>query len=54
MVTTGRRWYLMAWDVDRDDWRTFRLDRMGAAVGDDLAFPGRASTRIRSPSCSGP
>lgn len=28
MVTTGRRWYLMAWDVERDDWRTFRLDRM--------------------------
>lgn len=28
MVTTGRRWYLMAFDLDRDDWRTFRLDRM--------------------------
>jgi predicted DNA-binding transcriptional regulator YafY len=28
MIATGRRWYLMAWDVDRDDWRTFRLDRM--------------------------
>lgn len=28
MVTTGRRWYLMARDIDRDDWRTFRLDRM--------------------------
>jgi predicted DNA-binding transcriptional regulator YafY len=28
MVATGRRWYLMAWDVDRVDWRTFRLDRM--------------------------
>jgi predicted DNA-binding transcriptional regulator YafY len=28
MVATGRRWYLMAWDVDRGDWRTFRLDRM--------------------------
>ncbi|MCB8909045.1 YafY family transcriptional regulator [Rhodococcus rhodochrous] len=28
MVATGQRWYLMAWDVDRDDWRTFRLDRM--------------------------
>jgi len=27
MVTTGRRWYLMAYDVDRADWRTFRLDR---------------------------
>ncbi|MFC7403481.1 helix-turn-helix transcriptional regulator [Georgenia alba] len=28
MVATSRRWYLMAWDVDREDWRTFRLDRM--------------------------
>ena len=28
MVATGRRWYLLAWDLDRDDWRTFRLDRM--------------------------
>jgi len=28
MVATGQHWYLMAWDVDRDDWRTFRLDRM--------------------------
>ncbi len=28
LVSTGRRWYLVAWDVDRDDWRTFRVDRM--------------------------
>lgn len=28
LVATGRRWYLLAFDVDRDDWRTFRLDRM--------------------------
>ncbi len=28
LVATARRWYLMAWDTDRDDWRTFRLDRM--------------------------
>jgi predicted DNA-binding transcriptional regulator YafY len=28
MVTTGQRWYLMAWDTDREDWRTFRLDRI--------------------------
>lgn len=28
LVATARRWYLMAHDVDRDDWRTFRLDRM--------------------------
>lgn len=25
---TGRRWYLVAWDVERADWRTFRLDRL--------------------------
>ncbi|MEU8330387.1 YafY family protein [Micromonospora sp. NPDC048839] len=41
MVTTGRRWYLMAWDVDRDDWRTFRLDRMGAAVPTTWRFRAR-------------
>lgn len=28
LVATGRRWYVMAWDTDREDWRTFRLDRM--------------------------
>jgi predicted DNA-binding transcriptional regulator YafY len=28
MVATGRRWYLLAFDLDKDDWRTFRLDRM--------------------------
>jgi predicted DNA-binding transcriptional regulator YafY len=28
LVATGRRWYLMAYDVDREDWRTFRLDRL--------------------------
>lgn len=32
MVATARRWYLMAWDVDRGDWRTFRLDRMRDAT----------------------
>jgi predicted DNA-binding transcriptional regulator YafY len=30
LVATGRRWYLVAFDLDRQDWRTFRLDRMGA------------------------
>ena len=28
LVTLGRRWYLIAWDTDRDDWRTFRVDRL--------------------------
>ena len=30
LVHTGRRWYLAAWDVDRADWRTFRVDRVQA------------------------
>jgi predicted DNA-binding transcriptional regulator YafY len=28
LVHGGRRWYLLAWDLDRGDWRTFRVDRM--------------------------
>jgi predicted DNA-binding transcriptional regulator YafY len=28
LVNDRRRWYLVAWDVDRDAWRTFRVDRI--------------------------
>ncbi|MFJ7076753.1 helix-turn-helix transcriptional regulator [Streptomyces sp. NPDC098781] len=28
LVCSERRWYLVAWDLDRDDWRTFRVDRV--------------------------
>ncbi len=28
LVNIGRRWYLVAYDMDRADWRTFRVDRM--------------------------
>ncbi|MBW6435044.1 YafY family transcriptional regulator [Actinoplanes hulinensis] len=28
LVYTGRRWYLLAWDTARGDWRTFRADRI--------------------------
>jgi predicted DNA-binding transcriptional regulator YafY len=28
LVNDRRRWYLLAWDNDRDDWRTFRVDRI--------------------------
>lgn len=28
LVNAGRRWYLLAWEGDRGDWRTFRVDRM--------------------------
>ncbi|WP_405162796.1 YafY family transcriptional regulator [Nocardia sp. NBC_01499] len=28
LVASERRWYLLAFDLDRDDWRSFRVDRM--------------------------
>jgi predicted DNA-binding transcriptional regulator YafY len=28
LVAWGRRWYLVAWDAGRADWRTFRADRI--------------------------
>jgi predicted DNA-binding transcriptional regulator YafY len=28
LVNWGRHWYLVAWDTGRDDWRTFRVDRL--------------------------
>jgi predicted DNA-binding transcriptional regulator YafY len=28
LVTTDRRWYLVAYDTDRQAWRTFRVDRL--------------------------
>ncbi|WP_228975629.1 YafY family protein [Streptomyces sp. DH12] len=28
LVSFDRRWYLVAWDTDREDWRTFRVDRL--------------------------
>ncbi|MFK0256179.1 helix-turn-helix transcriptional regulator [Streptomyces sp. NPDC090445] len=28
LVSFDRHWYLVAWDTDRDDWRTFRVDRL--------------------------
>jgi predicted DNA-binding transcriptional regulator YafY len=41
LVATGRRWYLLAWDTDRADWRTFRLDRMRDVTPTTLRFRPR-------------
>lgn len=41
LVHTGRRWYLVAWDVDRADWRTFRLDRLGPRIPTGPRFTPR-------------
>ncbi|WP_284437488.1 YafY family protein [Streptomyces sp. TUS-ST3] len=41
LVSTGRRWYLIAYDLDRGDWRTFRVDR----VNDPFATGARFAPR---------
>ena len=45
VVYSGYRWYLVAFDLDRDDWRTFRIDRIRGRVrpgdrGRRRAVPG--------------
>jgi predicted DNA-binding transcriptional regulator YafY len=47
MVTTGRRWYLLAFDVERDDWRTFRLDRMREVAATTWGFRPRDAPDAR-------
>lgn len=41
LVTVGRRWYLVAYDVARHDWRSFRLDRMTRATSGRPFAPRR-------------
>lgn len=41
VVNLGRRWYLVAWDRGRDDWRTFRLDRLNRPSVTGVRFPTR-------------
>ncbi len=41
LVRLGRRWYLAAWDLDRADWRSFRLDRLREPRGTGARFAAR-------------
>lgn len=41
LVNWGRRWYLVAYDVDRGDWRTFRVDRMEPKIPTGPRFSPR-------------
>ncbi|KOG36342.1 MULTISPECIES: helix-turn-helix transcriptional regulator [Streptomyces] len=41
LVCTERRWYLVAWDLDRGDWRTFRADRIEPKPPHGPRFPPR-------------
>jgi predicted DNA-binding transcriptional regulator YafY len=41
LVNFGRRWYLVAWDRRREDWRTFRVDRLDRPAATGTRFTGR-------------
>ncbi|MFC4910653.1 helix-turn-helix transcriptional regulator [Actinomadura gamaensis] len=41
LVNFGRHWYLVAYDVDRDDWRTFRVDRLSPRTPSGPRFAPR-------------
>lgn len=41
LVHASRRWYLLAYDLDRSDWRTFRVDRVASAPSASGHFRAR-------------
>jgi predicted DNA-binding transcriptional regulator YafY len=41
LVSWGPLWYLLAWDLDRDDWRVFRVDRMALRAPTGSRFAPR-------------
>ncbi|MER7247610.1 YafY family protein [Kribbella sp. NPDC000426] len=41
LVNWGRRWYLVAFDLERDDWRTFRVDRVQPRIPTGPRFATR-------------
>jgi len=41
LVNWGRRWFLVAWDVARGDWRTFRVDRVTLRTPNGRRFAAR-------------
>lgn len=41
LVADGPRWYLVCWDLEREDWRTFRHDRMSSLLRTGVRFSPR-------------
>lgn len=41
VVARSGRWYLLAWDLERSDWRTFRVDRISPRPPTRLRFTPR-------------
>ena len=55
-----RNWYLLCWDLEREDWRTFRVDRLDAVQHTRVLFEPRPLTaeqteeffRVAPPGCA--
>ncbi|NNH68881.1 YafY family transcriptional regulator [Nocardia uniformis] len=41
VVNFSRHWYLVGWDIHRDDWRSFRVDRLRPRIPTGPRFPPR-------------
>jgi predicted DNA-binding transcriptional regulator YafY len=41
LVNLGQRWYLLAWDRRREDWRSFRVDRLARPTSMGVRFTAR-------------
>ncbi|MGW3075014.1 helix-turn-helix transcriptional regulator [Kitasatospora sp. NPDC001132] len=63
LVSVGRRWYLVGYDLDRSDWRLFRVDRVSGPATTGVRFTPRplpaedaaayVAGKLRRPSPSG-
>ncbi|MEU8921209.1 YafY family protein [Kitasatospora sp. NPDC048545] len=63
LVSVGRRWYLVGYDLDRADWRLFRVDRLSEPFATGARFTPRplpaedaaayVAGKLRRPSPSG-
>lgn len=47
VLAWGSRWYLFAWDLDREDWRTFRLDRIQTLRTSTFGFTPRETPDVQ-------
>ncbi|MGY5765057.1 helix-turn-helix transcriptional regulator [Brachybacterium sp. DNPG3] len=48
MLAIESHWYLFAWDLDREDWRTFRLDRMHEVAVSTFSFTPRPTPDVEA------
>lgn len=44
LAPAERHWYLLCWDLDKDDWRTFRVDRLEDVEHTRVLFSPKALT----------